>query len=275
MRPGGKAHARFARALGELGSVGGEGWAGCFGEPGKEDAEERRVEMGKAKDMLRTSFRAGFRECLRRPLRRQRVCVPLGSALFRSCGDNANSEVDVEEVWALAEWADLVVLGSPVVVMGEGESKQDDFVCRYELPGDDGQGRDMEREQDVTVLEWEGLMTREWAVRLVEEVVRLSRVGKGGKGGEEEVWAVFTGVGYQMGAAGNVDGWTIVLRPGLQAEGEKEQHEGVESEDQEMEVDMGTEQRGKDESGSTMTKKPPASGLQRFLCLQFVDSVVQ
>ena len=202
---------------------------------------------------------------------------------------------DEEEIWALVEWLDLVGLRSERV---NATDQVDPFVARYEVPGACSQGTGL-LTQDVTVMQWEGLLPCEWVVDLLLRVIRASRTPNKHVEGEAvadiadgSIWAALSISAHQTQAVGNVDGCSIVLLPaaveggGVCGSEEKNSRsvglmntEREDNNDQRMidenldtlDTDSG-EKEGEQADRSTQKEERRSIGLRRFMCYQFVDS---
>lgn len=179
---------------------------------------------------------------------------------------------DEEDAWALVEWADLVALGSSRVMDGD---LVDEFVSRYEVPGD-ADGATVVG--GVTVLRWAGLLSNRWVLDLLMELARVSRIQRSGM----QQWAVLSVAGHQTEAVGNVDGYLIFLQPGQDDGGSTAETMEAEAETSKAAVAMqegnGIVEDGQKEDEMDLdlggsTAGTLRAGFQRFICMQFVDSM--
>lgn len=184
------------------------------------------------------------------------VSVPEG-LLAGDAGDVLH-DGDEETAWGVAEWVDLVAMGSERVMEGK-KRKVDPFVCRYEVPGGE---EGVRRDDRVVVVKWKGWVSGEWCRRLVVEVVRASRTKRCREEMEERQWAVVRAVKHPNGDSEG-DGCVVVL-----GEGGGDPKEFVD-EEQKIKDGGGADEMDVDAPSSQRQKR---AGLQSFMSFQMVDS---
>ncbi|ETN45391.1 uncharacterized protein HMPREF1541_09222 [Cyphellophora europaea CBS 101466] len=197
------------------------------------------------------------------------VRVPVG--LLTGKRSLGNLEVDEEDVWGLVEWADLVALGSPRV---KDSDRVDEFVSRYELPEKESSDTVVGK---VRILRWTGLLSSQWVLSLLMELVRASRVQKT----RGPHWMALSVAGHQLEAVGNLDGYTIFLQPDeslVDTSPEQKDNQGKERDTAMGGTTNGQEKPETERDGGAMEIDSSATtkertGFQRFVSMQLVDSM--